>query len=105
MAGMTADLRDENADGEFFCHIHVISHAHVDSDSRAPGEPPVYSTFGRRARGLLVKVARRAGVGRRASPLHALPRSFALAWLWALPFGKLLIIFKRILDDSNANTD
>lgn len=56
MAGMTADLRDENADGEFLCHFHVISHAHVDSDSRAPGEPPVYFTLGRRTRGLLVKV-------------------------------------------------
>lgn len=43
MAGMNTELRDENAEGKytyFLFTITSLSHAHVDSDSRAPGEPP-----------------------------------------------------------------
>ncbi|XP_022836385.1 protein abrupt-like [Spodoptera litura] len=43
MAGMNTELRDENAEGKYtYCLFTItsLSHAHVDSDSRAPGEPP-----------------------------------------------------------------
>lgn len=78
MAGMNAELRDENSEGNYSLTVYITvtsSHAQVDSDSRAPGEPlvqiSIVSTRSERTRSRIQQGARRAGVGRLAVRLAA----------------------------------